>query len=234
MKALTAGLAAALAFAASPAFAILQIGGDVSGVSFFCADNTVCDLNPTIGILQIADGSLNGVEVNGSIQAAGFRSLNTSSLSVINTGILSKTVTVAVSDTDFIGGTGHVSWSGSGVWQGPIGSTATLKWFDDPTNTQGASTGTDTPGSLLDSFTHTSTLNPDAFSTNGSAVFGNAGPFSLTEQASFTLKGGSELVSRGQAIEAVPELSTWAMLGVGFGLMGLVGGKRARSRLHVA
>ena len=88
------GLAAAglMAAVSTPAHAVLQIAADVSGATFFCADNTGCDLNPAVGIIQLANGTLNGVAVNGSIQAStgtpanpGQDLIDTSSLSIINT-----------------------------------------------------------------------------------------------------------------------------------------------------
>lgn len=217
----------ALTLAAAPAHAVLQVAADVNGVTFFCADNTACDLNPAVGILQVADGSLNGVTVNGSIQASGQRSLNTSSLSVINTTGLSRTVTVAVSDTGFPGGASTLELAGAGTWQDAIGGTVDLKWFDDTANHQGAATAFDTPGALVDSFTDTATLAVDGFSTNASKAFPNADPFSLTEQAAFTLPGGGELINRGQGIIATPEPSTWAMVLIGaLAMVGL--GRRVR------
>ena len=42
---------------AVPASATLQIGGTIGGTSFFCVDNSGCDLNPATGVLQLADTS---------------------------------------------------------------------------------------------------------------------------------------------------------------------------------
>jgi hypothetical protein len=78
-----------------------------SGSVSACVDQAACDLNPTVGIIQVANGALNGVQINGSIRTStgvpanpGPDILNTSSLSIINTTNTTKTVTVAVSDAD--------------------------------------------------------------------------------------------------------------------------------------
>ena len=116
-------------FASAPAQATLQVIADVSGSVSACVDQAACDLNPAIGIIQTANGSLNGVQINGSIQTStgtpanpGPDILNTSSLSIINTTATTKTVTLVVSDTDFTGPVVSFLTAGSGVWQNAIGS----------------------------------------------------------------------------------------------------------------
>jgi len=90
-RALTASAASiiALALGMAPANAVLQIAWDFGGTTGGCVDNTGCDLNAAVGTLQLADQTINGVTVNGSIQtstkSAALDILNTSSLSVINT-----------------------------------------------------------------------------------------------------------------------------------------------------
>jgi hypothetical protein len=232
--------AGALAGLSVPAHATLQVIADVSGSVSSCVDQAVCDLNPAIGIIQVANGILNGVQINGSIQTStgtaltpGLAILNTSSLSIINLTALTKTVTVAVSDTDFIGPVRAFDTAGAGTWQGAIGSTITMNWYDDPENRQGADDATDTPGNLIDTFTHAATSIVDSFSHNGAGVVDDAGPFSMTEQAIFTLTPFGQLVNRGQTeIKlAVPEPSTWAMAIIGFGFLGFAAYRRSRSTL---
>ena len=161
------GLAAAgmLGVVSAPANATLQIIADISGSVAGCVDQAACDLNPAVGIIQTANRTINGVQINGSIQRStgtpanpGPDILNTSSLSIINTTNTTKTVTVVVSDTDFTGPVISFQTAGSGVWQNAIGSTITLNWFDDPNNGQGADDPTDTPGNLINSFTNAATL----------------------------------------------------------------------------
>src|SRR4051812_16422937 len=60
--------AGALAIAASPAYAVLKISANVNGASFTCADQQICDTDPTVGSLGIVNGTLAGVMVQGSLQ----------------------------------------------------------------------------------------------------------------------------------------------------------------------
>ncbi len=162
-----------------PAHAVLQIIAEVNGVTTpLCVDNAACDKNPATGIIQVGDGALDGVQVNGSIQTStgtparpGPGVLNTSSLSIINLTDETKTATVVVSDTDFKGPVASWATAGSGAWQDAVGSSITssitLNWYNDPANAQGASTPTDTPGTLIDTFNNTATTFADSFHNNG-------------------------------------------------------------------
>jgi hypothetical protein len=232
-----------LGVVSAPANATLQIIADISGSVVSCVDQAACDLDPAVGIIQTANQTINGVQVNGSIQSStgtpaspGPDILNTSSLSIINTTNTTKTITVVVSDTDFTGPVISFQSAGSGVWQNAIGSTITLNWFDDPNNGQGADNPTDTPGNLIDSFTNAATLVVDSFSHNGSGAISDSGPFSMTEEAVFTLTPFGQLVNRGQTEikNAVPEPSTWAMMLLGFAGLGFAGYRRGREPRSIA
>ena len=239
---LLSGLAAAGLFGglSAPAHAVLQIAADINGVGFSCVDNAACDTNPTIGVLQTANGTFNGVQVNTSIQTStgtpanpGVNSLNSSSLSIINTTATAKTVVFAIGDTDFLGPVSAFATAGDGTWQLANGSSATLNWYDDPLNGQGADTATDTPGNLIDTFSTAAVGLVDSFHHNGSGLVSDTGPFSMTEQGTFTLTPFGQLVNTGMAEEklsAVPEPSTWAMMLLGFAGLGFVGYHRAREQ----
>jgi hypothetical protein len=79
-------------------------------------------------------------------------------LSIINLTNTTKTITVAVSDTDFTGPVVSFETAGSGVWQNALGSAITMNWFDDPENKQGANSPIDTPGNLIDTFAEVAEL----------------------------------------------------------------------------
>jgi PEP-CTERM motif len=238
-----AAAAGVLGFVSAPAQATLQVIADVSGSVSSCVDQAACDLNSAVGIIQTANGVLNGVLINGSIQTStgtpanpGPNILNTSSLSIINTNATTKTITIVVSDTDFTGPVVSFLTAGSGVWQNAKGATITLNWFDDPENGQGADTATDTPGKLIDTFKDTSTEIVDSFSHDGKGVVSDSGPFSMTEEAIFTLPAFGQLVNRGQTEVklAVPEPSTWAMMLLGFVGLGYAGFRKARARSAIS
>lgn len=206
--------------AAWPANATLMLSADVGGTTFHCEDNQACDINNTTGVLELANQTIGGVQVNGSISTSVQGSLNvidTSSLSVINNNATATAITFTVGDTSFTGPVTEYTVSGSGTFTGPTGSTVTLTWYNDPGNSQGAETPGDTPGNLLDSFTATQTLaRSQSFSHNQSGATSDGALFSMTIQASGTLEPGASLLSRGQSEvkpQSVKEPASLALLG---------------------
>jgi hypothetical protein len=221
-----------------PAHATLQIAANVNGANFFCADNTACDTNPAVGVLELANGTLNGVAINGSISTStgtsatpGLALINTSSLSIINNSGVTSVVTVAVGDTDFIAPVSSFEITGSGTWIRALGSSVTLKWFDDPANAQGADNAFDAPGDMLGTFSSSGTALIHSFSYDLSGSVSDTDPFSMTLWAQATLGPGANLLNRGQGevkIGAIPELSTWAMMGLGFAGLAFAGYRGSR------
>jgi PEP-CTERM motif len=234
---LAAGTAAAL-IGITPAHATLQLAFDINGIPFACVDNAACDTNPIVGILDIANSVFAGVDVNGSIQVStgtpanpGLDLLSTSSLSIVNTNGVSVTGNAAISDTDFSAPVYSWLTSGSGTFVRAAGATTTFNWYVDAGNAQGADTSIDTPGVLVDTFTHAALSAADSFSHDGAGPASLTGPFSITEQFSLNLPAGAELLSRGQTIIlSVPEPSTWAMALIGFGFLGFAAFRRHRPR----
>jgi len=115
--------------------ATLLIAGQIGATTFSCVDNNpACDVQfLTTGTLQLANQTINGVQINGSIQTStgtpanpGIDTLNASSLSLINTTTSSRTIAFTVGDTDFAGPIDKFFTSGSGTWQTANGSTITL------------------------------------------------------------------------------------------------------------
>jgi PEP-CTERM motif len=211
---------------ATPAFADLVIYVDIGGATDTFSTSADSLLLPTF--------TLNGVTVQGesamAIQGTSGNPdiLNDSVLTVTNTTGVSKSVVVVVGETDFNGPVSKYSAAGSGTWQGNVGESITMNWYADSANGQGG-TGGATPGTLLTTFSNTSTTFLGGF-TNGTAsgTFAAAGPVSMTMAASYTLKGHGELLNRGfnESLSAVPEPSTWAMMVIGFAGLGYAAFRR--------
>jgi hypothetical protein len=234
-----------------PAQATLQLAVDVTGPSstlptvLTCIDNASCDTNPAVGTLELANGTLvNGTYVTGEVSKStgtpanpGLDLLSVGNISVENTSGFSRTLAPVISDTSFKSPGSRFDVTGSGSFVGASGATLTYNWYIDPANAQGATTPTDTPGILVATYSFTANSNTlDSFSySKEGTISGITGPFSMTLQAIYTLPSSGVLLSRGEAISVtnIPEPSTWAMMGVGFLLIGGVG-LRSRRRAVAA
>ena len=85
-------------------------------------------------------------------------------------------------------------------------------------------------GTLLNSFDSGGLSGTQSFSFNGFGPDALNGPYGLAESLTLTLQPGSGVFVQGMSMSAsaVPEPKTWAMLGVGFGVMAFMGFKRSR------
>jgi hypothetical protein len=104
-----------------------------------------------------------------------------------------------------------------------------LTFFADTLDGQGAP---GTPGVLLESVSSHAVTDPDSFSGSRISPFDATAPFSMSEQAALVLRADGSITGFNQSMEstAVPEPSTWAMIGIGFGLMAWLGQKRRNVR----
>lgn len=88
-------------------------------------------------------------------------------------------------------------------------------------------------GTLLKSFDSGSLSGTQSFSFNGFGPDHLLGPYGLAESLTLTLQPGAGVFVQGMSMSAsaVPEPKTWAMMGLGFGLMALMGYKSRKNRL---
>jgi hypothetical protein len=240
---LTLTAAVALLATAPKANAVLQLNAQFDGGTFSCVDNNAtCDTNPATGILAVGTQTIGGVTVTGQVSiatsAAGFSSLNTSSLQVINNNTTATAYQIAIGATGFSGPTFQFDASGSGTWQGAAGSTISMTFYDDPTNQQGADTPTDLPGTLLATLADTANGIVDSFNLTQSGAISDPALYSMSLGTSGTLTAGAELVSRGQALvkenAVIPEPGSFLILGGMMASFGCLGWLRRRRASHFA
>jgi hypothetical protein len=223
---LTAATALTALVFAPQASATLMISGNINGTIFSCADQAACDTNPAVGQLSIADQTIGGVQFLGSAQTqviGPVNSLNTTSFQVINNTATNATVQLAVSGTSFLGPVAAFNASGSGTFQSAIGSSVTETFFADTANTQGATTPTNLPGTMLASLSKTALLATDSFSQNFAGAFVDPNLYSMSEGTSGILTPGGSLVGRSQTIVTaqVPAAEPAGIAILGIGLLGL-------------
>ena len=218
-----------LAFPA-PVHALLTWSADVSGTSFTCRDQEACDIDPVVGQLALAPTTINGVLVTGSFShtaTSPFDLLSSGSTSVINQSGATRNIGIAVGDINFIGPTLGVITSGSGTFIANQGNSIVLKYYVDNTNTQGANSFNNTPGSLVDTFNFTQA--PPAsqsFSHDLVIPFVTNSLFSMTEQRTFTLARGASMTSFGQTAIAMPEPASLTVFGAALAGFGIVARRR--------
>jgi hypothetical protein len=229
---LTTALLAAIG--ANPAKATLQLSITNGIQTFSCADGQLgCDLSGGANNLLTVDTTLGGFFVQLTLAQSTFGAHNVlqlSSANIENNGAIPGTLTFIASDTNFVPPVGDILESGSLTFNNNVGAgLSSVSFFADPLNGQGANP-LNTPGTLLDSFSGAAATDPDSFSGTHLSAFASSGPFSMTESAALRLNAGGSITGFDQSMtsSAIPEPRTWAMLILGFGLMALMGVRKAR------
>ena len=233
-RVLLAAAAAVACFGLAPASARLQLSIGVGASTFTCFDGQLsCDVSGGASNLLVIDQTVGSAFVQLTLTQSTFglhNVLQLSSSNIENLGVAPITVTLLASDTGFAAPTTFINNSGSLTFNANVGAPdSTLKFWADVTNTQGANPA-NTPGALLESVSGHALTDPDSFSGSKVDGFAASGPFSMTEGASLALRSAGSVTGFNQSMTSgVPEPSTWAMLAIGFGLIGLAGMRKARS-----
>ena len=232
---LLAGASALALLASAPAHARLQIALQSGATTFTCFDGQLgCDQSGGANNLLIVNQTIGGILVQIALTqsvSGAINELQLSSSSIINENGVPATIRLLASDTDYVGPVHAINNSGSLTFNQNIGAPdSTLSFFADVANAQGANPN-NTPGVLLESVSGSAVTDPDSFAGSLITPFNASGPYSMTEGASLTLRGLGSITGFNQSMEsaAVPEPSTWAMLGLGFAGLGLAGWRRNKT-----
>lgn len=237
-RCLVMGVAAAALLAASPAMARLQLSITANGATFSCFDGELsCDQSGGANNLLTIDQTVGGAFVELTLAQSAFGKpdvLQLSSSNILNESGAPITIGLVAGDTNFVGPVSFIEESGSLTFNSAVGSgPSSLSFFADAANGQGANP-LNTPGTNLDTVTGTPVTNPDSFAGTKFSAFSASGPFSMTESASLALTTGGSITGFNQSMTSgVPEPRTWAMMLLGFGLMGVFGYKKRSQRYAI-
>lgn len=209
--------ASALLLGAAPAHATLQIAFMNGGSSFFCADQTSCDLDGAAHNLLLLNTIVGNIKITGTFALSGPDELSVSNLTISNLSALPQTLEMAVGDTGFLSPTAFIRSSASLTFLTGGSGSGNLAFFADHADAQPASNVSDLPGLLLFAAMGATTKTPDSFSGTHDTAFAASGPFSMSESAALTIPGGGSITGFNESMTAiVPEASTWTMMGLGF------------------
>jgi hypothetical protein len=228
------------AFGANPAKATLQLSISDGTTTFSCKDGQLgCDQSGGANNLLVVNTTVGGFFVEIALTQSTFGGhdiLQLSTSDIVNNSAHEGVLSFFASDTGFIPPVKAIEESASLTFNRNIGAAdSTLEFFADPANGQGANP-LNTPGTLLDSVSGHALTDPDSFSGSRTQAFVSGSPFSMSESAHLDLISGGSITgfNQSETSSAVPEASTWVMMGLGFGLLGLVGHRRAGLRPAIA
>ena len=233
LKLALAGLAILLS---APAHAALQIAfANSGGGSFFCQDQTACDLDGAVKNLLLLNTTVGNIRIEGTFAASSTNpnELFASNLTITNLGASTETLTMAVGDTGFIAPVKSIRSSASATFNSDSGAAFDLHFFADHADAQPAANAFDTPGVGLFDVNGVVAGNPDSASgTHDTAFIQLAGGYSMSEAAGLIVAPGASITGFNESMQAaaVPEPQTWLLGLIGFGLMAWLGRKARTPR----
>jgi hypothetical protein len=233
MRNLLLGATILAALGVSPANATLQIAFTDGTNVVTCADGQACDLAGPANNIIVLNETVGAFHIIGTVAASnssfGDDNLQFSTSLIQNSGPTLGHLTAIVGDTNFIGPVNGIRESASLTFNNATGSGAsTLRFFGDPANGQPAGVGLNVPGVQLFTTSGVPTSDPDSFAGTNLSPFSAGGLFSMTETANLALRAGGSITGFNESMQsaAIPELSTWAMTGLGLAVMAFIGARR--------
>jgi PEP-CTERM motif len=233
-------LAATLLTTTTAAEATLQIAFTDGSTVVTCADGQACDLSSGANNIIILNETVGPFHIIGTVAASvsgrGDDNLQLSTSLIQNTGPSLGHLGIIVGDNNFVGPVSSIEESASLTFNSAVGSGAsTLKFFADPANGQPGGVTLNVPGVQLFSTSGSPATDPDSFAGTNFSPFDAGGFFSMTETANLALRADGSITGFNESMaasSAIPEPSTWAMLGIGAGMMAWLG--RRRRGVHFA
>jgi hypothetical protein len=182
------------------------------------------------GSASVLGSNLDGVTVSVSSVSRGTNpnDLTEANISIANTTGSAQTLKIIAGANGYVGPSDVFKLTGAiGATLG--GSDLIGQFFVDPANTLNGE-ALSVVGTQIGSFDSGALTGPESFSFNGFGSLAVNTPYGLAEELTLTLAPGATVFIQGMSMDAsaVPEPSTWALMGVGFGVMALLGLRKRR------
>ena len=183
------------------------------------------------GSASVLSSSLNGVTISVSSVQKGINpnDLTEANISIDNTTGSIQTIKIIAGANGYLGPSDVFTLTGAiGATLG--GSDLAGQFFTDQGDTLNGNSSLTVTGTQIGSFDSGSLTGPESFAFNGSGLSSLVSPYGLAEELTLTLAPGATVFIQGMSMDAsaVPEPGTWAMMGVGFALIGFLGLRKRR------